>query len=279
MQRSNSILNNISVIGYPGMQHSLRLHVGKSCLINRFLSPFKYSENHLSVLSLTDFDCEVVCSSHWLYWGESVINTNDLYMKIRIIEQCEFVDDHLFLPILNPYSYIKRSLVTEIEVPSPKLAYVCKEQLGHESAFPCTYLEPTILKIDGFICIYDVTLTGKIAIEQAIFLREILSRVSSLKLPLVLATSKHDGGASFQAKDLLKDSLLNLKKKWLKKLFCLVETSSRYNINVSTVFQCAAFLARYGKCDKYGFKRNLFYSSISKVHPSSKFFFKEHKNS
>ncbi|CAH8580488.1 unnamed protein product [Schistosoma haematobium] len=253
----------ISVVGYPGSGTDVRQHVGKSCLINRFMAPYRFNENHLSILSLSDYDSEVICSSHWLYWGDSSVNVNGCKLHIQIIEQCDFVDDHLFQPLFEPRPYAERCLDFKITLHSRKLCYVCKEQLGHESAFPQVYLEPTTLFVDVFVCVYDMSLCGPSALQQAAFLGHVITRLSSLKFPVVVATSKHDMNVSRQASTLFKDTLSVCKKHWMKNL-CIVETSSRLNVNVKTVFQCAAVFGHHKRANKYKLHTGLLRCSLRK---------------
>ncbi|CAH8554261.1 unnamed protein product [Heterobilharzia americana] len=214
------------------------------------MAPSRFNENHLSVLSLSDYDGEVVCSSNWLYWGESTVGIDGNVSHLRIIEQCDFVDDHLFQPLFKSRPYAERCLDCEISLHSRKLSYICKEQLGHESAFPQVYLDPTTLFIDVFVFAYDISLSGSSALQQAAFLRHFISRLSSLKLPVVFATTKHDLGVSNQASTLFNEALGGIKRRWIKNV-CIVETSSRLNINVSTVFQCAAFFGHHRDAIKH----------------------------
>ncbi|CAH8853713.1 unnamed protein product [Trichobilharzia szidati] len=246
----------VSVIGYPGSAVGARQHVGKSCLISRFLVPSHFNDNHLSVLSLSDFDGEVVCSSHWLYWGDSSVNVDGVAIQIRIIEQCDFVDDHVFQPLFEDRPYAERCLDCKIHLHSRKLSYICKEQLGHESAFPQVYLDPTTLSVDVFVYAYDMSLRGPEALQQAAFLRHVVSRLSSLKLPIVVATTKHDIVVSNEASILLRKTVSESKRSWMKNV-CVVETSSRLNINVCTVFQCAAFFGYYNDMKKHKLRNGL----------------------
>ncbi|TNN12809.1 Rho GTPase-activating protein isoform 2 [Schistosoma japonicum] len=239
----------ISVVGYPGSGTGVRQHVGKSCLINRFMVPYIINENHLSVLSLSDFDSEVISSSHWLYWGENSVDTGSNKLQIRVIEQCDFVDDHSFQPFFERRTYTERCLDHKITVHSRKLSYVCKEQLGHESAFPQVYLEPTTLYIDVFVYVYDMSLCGPPAVQQAAFLEYVITRLSSLKFPVIIATSKHDTNVSAQASILFNNTLHRCKRHCVRNL-CIVETSSRLNVNVKTVFQCAAIFGHHKRTSK-----------------------------
>ncbi|CAH8586250.1 unnamed protein product [Schistosoma rodhaini] len=253
----------ISVVGYPGSGTDVRQHVGKSCLINRFMAPYRFNENHLSILSLSDYDSEVICSSHWLYWGDSSVNVNGCKLHVRVIEQCDFVDDHLFQPLFEPRTYAERCLDFKITLHSRKLCYVCKEQLGHESAFPQVFLEPTTLYVDVFVCVYDMSLCGPSALQQAAFFGHVITRLSSLKFPVVVATSKHDMSVSSQASTLFKDTLSGFKKHWVKNM-CVVETSSLLNVNVKTVFQCAAVFGHHKRANKYKLHTGLLRYSLRK---------------
>ncbi|KAF7261008.1 hypothetical protein EG68_01678 [Paragonimus skrjabini miyazakii] len=233
----------VSVIGYPGTGTN-RVHVGKSCLIHRFLSRTPYCEDHLSVLNPSEFDSEVVGNNHWLYWGESRSTLDQTaFSKLCIIEHCEFVDDHLFAPISVKQNYVERCLSHVIHVDSRKLAYVCKEQLGDEASFPRTYLEPGKLYISVYICVYDITLSGTAASDQACFLHTVVEHLSFLNFPLVLVTSKHDADVSDVASNYLGSCLVKAKKRWLKRHFCLVETSAKVNINVRKAFEYAVAAA------------------------------------
>ncbi|CAH8533781.1 unnamed protein product [Dicrocoelium dendriticum] len=233
----------VSVIGYPGSKLN-RCHVGKSCLIHRFLSHTPYREDHLSILDFSEFDSEVVAGSHWLFWGYSdVFLFDDVAARVQIIEQCEFIDDHLFAPFMSNRIYRERCTSRTLTLSTRKLAYICKDQLGHEESFARYYLEPGCYGVSAFICVYDVTLSGSPAFHQAVFLRYVLHELSSANVPLVLVTSKHDSGPSESAISLLESSLKGISNRWLKRNFCIVETSSRRNVNVDKAFYYATAAA------------------------------------
>ncbi|KAF6778181.1 hypothetical protein AHF37_03265 [Paragonimus kellicotti] len=64
-----------------------------------------------------------------------------------------------------------------------------------------------------------------------------------MNFPLILVTSKHDADVSNVASNYLGSCLVNAKKRWLKKHFCLVETSAKVNINVRKAFEYAVAAA------------------------------------
>ncbi|KAA0192369.1 hypothetical protein FBUS_11248 [Fasciolopsis buskii] len=249
-EKSNShreSVYTVSVIGYAGSTTE-HVRVGKSCLIHRFLSHTPYSEDHLSIISRSDFDGEVVGGSHWLYWGDCNINTSHACGHLRIIEQCEFLDDLLYSPLSSPAPYVDRCLEREITVSSRKLAYICKNQLGDESSFPRSYINVGNIHVSAFMFAYDITLDGSAAFHQAAFLQKALKELSRMDVPLVLVTTKHDCSWSPIAESLLTISLNEkIKKRWIERRFRLVETSARSNINVEEAFQ-SVFLIASGKC-------------------------------
>ncbi|OON21249.1 hypothetical protein X801_02854 [Opisthorchis viverrini] len=234
----------VSVIGYIGSGIG-RVHVGKSCLIHRFLSKTPYCEDQLSVISHSEFDGEVVGGEHWLYWGEANLEIGVRPISLRIVEHCEFVDDHLFLPISVTIPYSHRCLSRELHVRCRKSAYVCKAQLSDEASFSSVYLLPGKVRISVFLFVYDTTLCGTAASQQASFLKHVLRELCSINFPLVIATSKCDTEASPEALTYLEESLGSAKKRWIKRRFAVVETSAKLNINVQTPFQYAGLLS-YG---------------------------------
>ncbi|GAA29075.2 Rho GTPase-activating protein 190 [Clonorchis sinensis] len=234
----------VSVIGYIGSGIG-RVHVGKSCLIHRFLSKTPYCEDQLSVISHSEFDGEVVGGEHWLYWGEANLQVGVRPISLRIVEHCEFVDDHLFLPISVTIPYSHRCLSRELHVRCRKLAYVCKAQLSDEASFSSVYLLPGKVRISVFLFVYDTTLCGTAASQQACFLQHVLRELCSNNFPLVIATSKCDTEASPEALTYLEESLGSAKKRWIKRRFAIVETSAKLNVNVLTPFQYAGLLS-YG---------------------------------
>ena len=61
---------------YPGLSGQ---GSGKSYLCNRFVRPKKddLRLNHPSVLNRSEFDTNVINSTHFLYWGEKVVMLED----------------------------------------------------------------------------------------------------------------------------------------------------------------------------------------------------------
>ncbi|VDL94346.1 unnamed protein product [Schistocephalus solidus] len=233
---------NVSVIGYCGSSNSARCRVGKSCLISRFMHWNSYTEDHLSVVSNSDYHGSVVSASHWLYWGSRRIECCSRTFSLRIIEQCDFIDDHLFTPVAKK-PYTERCFATDIRVETPKLAYICKEQLGHEWKYNREVLEAGVFSVNVFVLVSDTTLTGEAAHLQECFLAQALPRLCKLKLPFILATSKHDCLAPPENQIFLNRLMKQYKKALHKNKFCRFETSARLGVNVSELFMSAALMA------------------------------------
>lgn len=93
---------NVSVIGLSGTEKDKGpIGVGKSCFCNRFICQVadKYSHDHISVLSQSDFAGRVINNDHFLYWGEVTKTDDGSNFTFHVIEQTEFIDD-VFIPAL-----------------------------------------------------------------------------------------------------------------------------------------------------------------------------------
>lgn len=232
---------NISTIGYCSPKYSPQYRVGKSCLIHRFMSRSQYTEDHLSVISNSDYYGSIISGNQWIYWGSKIIQHESKRYRLRIIEQCDFIDDHLFTPF-GTESYIDRCFANLIRVESPKTAYICKDQVGNEWNYSRETLEPCDFVVDVFVIVLDITLTGEAALSQQRFLKRAIMEVRRRKIPFVFASSKHDCAASPENKEFVK-YLLHKGSKSLKKIrYCRVETSARLDVNVQQAFLSAALL-------------------------------------
>ena len=125
---------NVSVIGLSGTEKDKGLSgVGKSCLCNRFVHQLedRYYEEHISVLSQSDFAGRVINNDHFLYWGEVTKTDEGNNFTFNVIEQTEFVDDVSFMPFKTGRTdpYHKRCVQTKVQS-AEKLMYICKDQLG-----------------------------------------------------------------------------------------------------------------------------------------------------
>ncbi|KAK9758629.1 RhoGAP domain [Popillia japonica] len=243
-RKTETIRNiNVSVVGLSGMERDKgHAGVGKSCLCNRFMRSLAddYNIDHISVLSQTDFSGRVVNNDHFLYWGE-VIKTSEegADYQFSVIEQTEFIDDASFQPFkgilfvggkMEPY--VKRCASTKI-TSAEKLMYICKNQLGIEKEYEQKVLPDGKLNIDGFICVFDVSIVPSRSLEKQIdFVAAILNNLVKTKKPVVLVTTKHDDASEAYIREAEK----LVQRKEYKGAVPLIETSAHDNVNVDLAF-------------------------------------------
>ncbi|KHN89124.1 Rho GTPase-activating protein [Toxocara canis] len=189
----------IAVIGVSGTERVKgAIGVGKSLLCNRFIRGDydSFQMEHSSILSQADFSgSPVVNNDHWLYWGEALLNSDDLYAtaSVRLIEQTEFVDDETFEALAGAgEEYSKRATRTRLES-ADKLMYICKEQLGLEAEFAHQTLPEGRCCVDGFVYVYDISaVDGRPFQMQSDFALVTLQTALKTKKPVMIAASKAD---------------------------------------------------------------------------------------
>ncbi|XP_012277348.1 rho GTPase-activating protein 190 isoform X12 [Orussus abietinus] len=229
---------NVAVVGLSGTEKDKgQVGVGKSCLCNRFMRSLcdDYSVDHISVLSQSDFSGRVVNNDHFLYWGEVTKSMEDgTEFQFQVIEHTEFIDDASFQPFkggkMEPYA--KRCSATKI-TSAEKLMYICKNQLGIEKEYEQKVLPDGKLNIDGFLCVFDVSVVPNRSIEKQIeIVANILNNLMKTKKPLILVTTKNDDASEQYVKEAEK---LVMRKEY-KNSILLVETSAHENINIDLAF-------------------------------------------
>ncbi|XP_049781040.1 rho GTPase-activating protein 190 isoform X2 [Schistocerca cancellata] len=229
---------NVSVVGLSGTEKDKgQAGVGKSCLCNRFMRSLAddYSVDHISVLSQTDFSGRVVNNDHFLYWGEvTKCSEESIDFLFQVIEQTEFIDDASFQPFkgskMEPY--VKRCSATKL-TSAEKLMYICKNQLGIEKEYEQKVLPDGKISIDGFLCLYDVSVVpGRTIEKQTEIVTAILNNLIKTKKPIVLVTTKNDDANETY----VKEAERLVARKEYKGAIPLVETSAHENINVDLAF-------------------------------------------
>ncbi|XP_025993656.1 rho GTPase-activating protein 190 isoform X3 [Solenopsis invicta] len=235
---------NIAVVGLSGTEKDKgQVGVGKSCLCNRFMRSMSddYNVEHISVLSQSDFSGRVVNNDHFLYWGEVIKTAEDgTEFQFQVIEHTEFIDDASFQPFkggkMEPYA--KRCAATKI-TSAEKLMYICKNQLGIEKEYEQKVLPDGKLNIDGFLCVFDVSLVPNRAIEKQVeIVANILNNLMKTKKPIVLVTTKNDDANE----QFVKEAEKLIMRKEYKGSILIVETSAHENINVDLAFMILAQL-------------------------------------
>ncbi|XP_075987224.1 rho GTPase-activating protein 190 isoform X2 [Anticarsia gemmatalis] len=255
-------LVTVSVVGLSGTEKEKgQLGVGKSCLCNRFVRTHAddYNVDHICVLSQSDFSGRVVNNDHFLYWGSVQKDNDDQEYRFEIVEQTEFVDDACFQPfkgekerrrctselsvefVGKTETYVKRCVATKLQS-AEKLMYVCKNQLGIEKEYEQRLMPDGKLTVDGFLCVYDVSLVpGRTWEKQNEVLAAILQNILKLKKPVVLVTSKNDEACEQG----VREAERLVQRKEFKGAIPIVETSSHDNVNVDHAFFLLAQM-----CDK-----------------------------
>lgn len=266
MARKNDNLKtiNIAVVGLSGTEKDKgQVGVGKSCLCNRFMRSLNddYNVDHISVLSQvttffhlywigcckisllfqSDFSGRVVNNDHFLYWGEVIkIAEDGSEFQFHVIEHTEFIDDASFQPFkggkMEPYA--KRCAAIKI-TSAEKLMYICKNQLGIEKEYEQKVLPDGKLNIDGFLCVFDVSVVPNRSVEKQIELvANILNNLMKTKKPIVVVTTKNDDANELYMKEAEK---LIMRKEY-KGSILMVESSAHENINVDLAFMILAQL-------------------------------------
>ncbi|XP_065166513.1 rho GTPase-activating protein 190 isoform X5 [Atheta coriaria] len=229
---------SVAVVGLSGMEKDKgHTGIGKSCLCNRFMRSLAddYNVDHISVLSQTDFSGRVVNNDHFLWWGEVIKSSEEgVDYQFSVIEQTEFIDDASFQPFkggkMEPY--VKRCAATKIQS-AEKLMYICKNQLGIEKEYEQKVLPDGKMNVDGFICIFDVSIVPSRALEKQVeFVAAILNNLIKTKKPIVVATTKNDDANELYLREV--DRLVQRKE--YKGAIPIVETSAHDNVNVDLAF-------------------------------------------
>jgi len=229
---------NVSVVGVAGNEKERgQSGVGKSCLCNRFIKSLAddYHVEHISVISQTDFSGRVINNDHFLYWGDTTKMADDgVEYHFHLVEQTEFLDDASFQPFkggkMEPY--VKRCANTKL-TSAEKFMYICKNQLGIEKEYEQKVMPEGKLNIDGFICLFDVSMVPSRPIERQLeFVNAILMNLMKAKKPIVLATTKND--EAFDG--FVREAERLIARKEFKGSIALVETSAHENVNVDQAF-------------------------------------------
>ncbi|XP_044740901.1 rho GTPase-activating protein 190 isoform X2 [Chrysoperla carnea] len=258
---------SVSVVGLSGSERDKgHTGAGKSCLCNRFIrsSADDYSVDHISVLSQTDFSGRVVNNDHFLYWGEVSKNCEEGGdYTFQVIEQTEFLDDASFQPFkggkMEPY--VKRCASTKI-TSAEKLMYICKNQLGIEKEYEQKVLPDGKLNIDGFICVFDVSVVPSRTLEKQVeMITTILNNLLKTKKPVVLVTTKNDDANEMYVREAEK----LVQRKEYKGALQMVETSAHENVNVDLAFLLLAQIIDRSKvrakivpyCEAYRMRKEL----------------------
>lgn len=111
--------------------------------------------------------------------------------------------------------------------------YICKNQLGIEKEYEQKVLPDGKLNIDGFICVFDVSVVPSRSLEKQLeIVAAILNNLTKTKKPVVLVTTKNDDANEVY----VREAERLVQRKEYKGAIALVETSSHESINVDLPF-------------------------------------------
>jgi GTPase SAR1 family protein len=234
----------VSVIGLSGPD-SIKgaAGVGKSVLCNRLVRPEfeNFYVNHITHLSQADFSgSPVINNDHWLYWGEAELDS-DYHGKtthIRFIEQTEFIDDETFEPLRSsrqPTDYLKRAIRINLES-HDKLMYICRDQLGAESAFEARTLPEGKTNVDAFLVVFDVS---RLIPGQSEFISNIFQALNKTKRPIFVVATKCDS-IKYYLEGMQELQKLLRKKEFKNVNQTIIETSAIQNVNISELLKFIA---------------------------------------
>lgn len=114
-----------------------------------------------------------------------------------------------------------------------KLMYVCKNQLGIEKEYEQIVLPDGRFVVDGFICVFDVSLVPNRSIEKQVeYVHNIIQNLLKTKKPIVLVTTKNDDANDMYVREAEKIC----QRKEYKNSIILVESSAHESINIDLAF-------------------------------------------
>ena len=134
----------IHVAGLSGSRPSRYEGPGKSCLCYRFVYPSEadFISEHSSVLSLSEFEGEVLLGEHSVYWGPRTLSlqqkkgkAKEEQVTVEVVEHTEFLQDITNAPfrVDSKQSYAERAVKGKIK--GGKQSFKAREFLG----FPDEY--------------------------------------------------------------------------------------------------------------------------------------------
>ncbi|CAD5120892.1 unnamed protein product [Dimorphilus gyrociliatus] len=229
----NSPNLKVAVVGLSSSQ--AYCGIGKSCLIDRFFnhSEDRFSTNHSSLISSTDFSSATIANKHFLYWGtKKHAVCKETSVNFHIIEHTQFLDDMTFKPFQFDKTYAERCQTLKLYT-SGKTQYLGRDKLGLE---PDGVAEmPNEFSVDAFIYVYDVSRDQEAKRdEQFCNSKDLLKSLISTNKPIVLVTTKND----CQSLAVLQDVQYLLSGKPFKNYSIpLVHTSALKNVNIQHVFE------------------------------------------
>lgn len=160
----------IHVAGLSGSRPSCYEGPGKSCLCYRFVYPSEagFISEHPSVLSLSEFEGEVISGEHSVYWGTRALSlqqkkgkTKEEQVSVEVVEHTEFLQDITNAPfrVDRKQSYAERALKGIIK--GGKQSFKAREFLGFPSEYNSVIAPAKITQLPrGLLLVVDCSRGG-----------------------------------------------------------------------------------------------------------------------
>ena len=199
MARNEHLSLLVSVVGLSGCGPDVYKGPGKSSLCFNLLYPTEYLKEHLSVLTLEQFESNVIDKQHYVYWGskteyyyklpKSKKTTEKILVTVNfeIFEQTEFLEDVTKKSFPTSKEYADRAL--KLPHSSNKLAFKTVPLVFTPGKYHAAVSPNTKGMKNGYVFAIDVSKDCPTFHHQVRLLKKM---VRSHKKQFVIAATKFD---------------------------------------------------------------------------------------
>lgn len=200
MSKTEHLSLLVSVVGLSGCGPEVYKGPGKSSLCFNLLHPTEYLKEHISTLSLQQFESTVIDKQHYVYWGakteyyfklpKSKKSTGEKIMvtvNFHIFEQTEFIEDVTKKPFHAKNEYSERAM--KLPHSSNKLQFKTVPLVLSPEKYNA-YLSPSTKGMkNGYIFAIDVSKGCPTFHHQLMLLKKMVRPNKKL---FVIAATKYD---------------------------------------------------------------------------------------
>lgn len=242
----------IHVAGLSGSRPSSYEGPGKSCLCYRFVYPSEASfiSEHPSVLSLSDFEGEVLMGEHSVYWGTRTLSlqqkkgkTKEEQVIVEVVEHTEFLQDITNAPFRadSKQTYAERALRGKIK--GGKQSFKAREFLGFPSEYNSVFAPAKINQLPrGLLLVVDCSRGGNCLHEYFQKQLHLLDEILGLKKKDKVLRTVEAAIVATKCDELDDDRLADVEKLSKKYKVPLYQCSAKENVSV---VECFATLAAH----------------------------------
>ena len=181
----------IHVAGLSGSRPSRYEGPGKSSLCYRFIYPSEadFISQHSSVLSLSEFQGEVILGEHNVYWGSRTLSlqqkkgkTKEEAITVEVVEHTEFLQDITNVPFEcgTKQSYAERALKGKVK--GGKQSFKSRELLGFSADYKSVAAPAKINQLPrGLLLVADCSRDGSCLHEYFQKQLQLLDEILRLK--------------------------------------------------------------------------------------------------